>query len=120
VNPLDFLPLAAVVLLRDFCVPFFAGFISAFLPNRGVSTPSCFAYFSEPPETPKVIPDDQFSLGDHWVRVDFMRRLGLQYPTPGATAGGRYILIVDSNTPVARQPEAARPTPTKSRWKFWW
>jgi hypothetical protein len=28
VNPLDFLPLA-VVLLADFCVPFFAGFLSA-------------------------------------------------------------------------------------------
>jgi hypothetical protein len=70
-------------------------------------------------ENPKVFPDDQFSLGDHWVRVDLMRRLGLQYPTPGATAGGRYILIVDSNTPVARQSDPAKPTPTKSLWKFW-
>jgi hypothetical protein len=76
-------------------------------------------FSAEPPEDSKVFPDDQFSLGDHWVRVDFMRRLGLQYPTPGATAGGRHILIVDSNTPVARQPDPAKPTPTKSRWKFW-
>lgn len=76
-------------------------------------------FSSEPPETPKVFPDDEFSPGDHWVRVDFMRRLGLQYPTPGETDGGRYILIVDSNTPVARQPDAAKPASTVSRWKFW-
>jgi hypothetical protein len=76
-------------------------------------------FSSEPLESPKVFPDDEFSLDDHWVRVDFMRRLGLQYPTPGETAGGRYILIVDSNAPLARQPDAAKPTPTKSRWKFW-
>ena len=76
-------------------------------------------FSAEPPEIPKVFPDDEFSAGDHWVRVDFMRRLGLQYPTPGETAGGRYIQIVDSNTPVAPQPVAAKPTPIKSRWKFW-
>ena len=76
-------------------------------------------FSSDLSEDPKVFPDDEFSLGDHWVRVDFMRRLGLKYPTPGETAGGRHILIVDSNTPVARQPDAAKPAPTKSRWKFW-
>jgi hypothetical protein len=37
--------------------------------------------------------EDEFSLDDHWVRVDFMRRLGLAYPAPGRTVGGRYILI---------------------------
>ena len=82
-------------------------------------TPYLQQFSSEPPEIPKVFPDDEFSLGDHWVRVDFMRRLGLQYPTPGETPGGRYILFVDSNTPVALQPDATKPTPTKSRWKFW-
>jgi hypothetical protein len=76
-------------------------------------------FSAELSENPKVFPDDQFSLGVHWVRTDFMRRLRLQYPTPGETAGGRYILIVDSNTPVARQPDAAKPTPTRSGWKFW-
>jgi serine/threonine protein kinase len=41
VNPLDFFPVA-VVLLGDFCVPFFAGFI-VFSFQWLVSTPSCFS-----------------------------------------------------------------------------
>jgi len=41
----------------------------------------------------KAFEDDEFPLGDHWVRVDFMRRLGLTYPSPGKVAGGRYIRI---------------------------
>jgi hypothetical protein len=41
----------------------------------------------------KAFDDDEFTLGDHWVRVDFMRRLGLTYPAPGQTAGGRYVKI---------------------------
>jgi len=28
----------------------------------------------------KAFNDDQFTLGDHWVRIDFMRRLGIIYP----------------------------------------
>ena len=41
----------------------------------------------------KAFEDDQFTLSDHWVRVDFMRRLGLSYPPPGRAAGGRYVKI---------------------------
>ncbi len=41
----------------------------------------------------KAFADDKFALGDHWVRVDFMRRLGLQYPSPGQAAGGQYVKI---------------------------
>ena len=41
----------------------------------------------------KAFDDDEFTLGDHWVRVDFMRRLGLSYPAPGRTAGGRHVKI---------------------------
>jgi hypothetical protein len=43
----------------------------------------------------KAFPDDEFVLADHWVRTDFMRRLGLQYPDPGRTPGGRYIRIIE-------------------------
>jgi hypothetical protein len=75
---------------------------------------------SQSPETSKAFPDDEFALNDHWVRVDFMRRLGLQYPTPGKTAGGRYIQIVEPNRTIARQPEQAiSSVAKKSRWKFW-
>ena len=41
----------------------------------------------------KAFDDDEFALGDHWVRVDFMRRLGLQYPSPGEATGGQYVEI---------------------------
>jgi hypothetical protein len=41
----------------------------------------------------KAFEDDEYTLGDHWVRVDFMRRLGLAYPEPGKVAGGRYVKI---------------------------
>jgi hypothetical protein len=40
----------------------------------------------------KVFADDEFSLGDHWVRCDFMRRLGLHYPNPGEP-GTRHVFI---------------------------
>src|SRR4029077_16597617 len=43
----------------------------------------------------KAFEDDEYTLGDHWVRVDFLRRLGLSYPSPspGRTDGGRHIRI---------------------------
>jgi hypothetical protein len=41
----------------------------------------------------KAFDDDEFTLDDHWVRVDFMRRLGLSYPNPGRVAGGRHVQI---------------------------
>lgn len=41
----------------------------------------------------KAFEDDEYTLGDHWVRIDFMRRLGLDYPAPGQVAGGRYVKI---------------------------
>src|SRR5882757_9299181 len=33
----------------------------------------------------------EYDQTDHWVRVDFIRRIGLQYPVPGQTAGGHHI-----------------------------
>jgi hypothetical protein len=44
----------------------------------------------------KAFGDDEFALGDHWVRVDFMHRLGLQYPSPGQVTGGQYVRIDES------------------------
>jgi len=51
-------------------------------------------YVSDP--NAKAFDDDEFTLGDHWVRVDFMRRLGLAYPNPGQVAGGRHIRIEEA------------------------
>ena len=41
----------------------------------------------------KAFGEDEFTLGDHWVRVDFIRRLGLVYPSPGQVVGGRHVRI---------------------------
>ena len=70
------------------------------------------------PETSKVFPDDEFELSDHWVRVDFMRRLGLLYPDPGKTTGGRYLQIIEPHTSGTMLQKTA-PPPRKPRWKFW-
>ena len=40
----------------------------------------------------KAFPGDEFTLGDHWVRCDFMRRLGLRYPN-SAELGTRHVFI---------------------------
>jgi hypothetical protein len=70
-------------------------------------------------KTSKVFADDEFELRDHWVRVDFMRRLGLRYPDPGKTPGGRYVQIIESHKHVAWGHEKATPAAPKPRWKFW-
>lgn len=43
-------------------------------------------------ESVKASDADRFALDDHWVRCDFMGRLGLPYPDPG-TAGTRHVYI---------------------------
>ncbi len=40
----------------------------------------------------KVFSDDGRTLDRHWVRVDFMKRLGMDYPDPG-TRGSRHVLV---------------------------
>jgi hypothetical protein len=64
----------------------------------GVSPESVAPYIrhiTEAEHGVKAFDDDEFTLGDHWVRVDFLRRLGLSYPAPGDTAGGRYVAIAE-------------------------
>jgi hypothetical protein len=39
----------------------------------------------------KAFPDDEFELSDHWVRIDFMRRLGFAYPHPTSATWYRII-----------------------------
>ena len=40
----------------------------------------------------KAYADDRFSLGDHWVRVDFMKRLVMHYADP-KEVGARHIYV---------------------------
>ena len=48
----------------------------------------------EAAEVGKAFSDDEFPLEDHWVRCDFMRRVGLRYPDPGE-AGTRHVFIAE-------------------------
>jgi hypothetical protein len=62
----------------------------------GVSNESVAPYIRHVAETDagvKAFEEDEYTLGDHWVRVDFMRRLGFTYPEPGKVAGARYVKI---------------------------
>lgn len=69
----------------------------------------------------KAFPDDEFFLNDHWVRVDFMKRVGIRYPDPGRTQGGKYILIQEPHTTRRGAPRAkSQPEkPKRPWWKFW-
>jgi hypothetical protein len=62
---------------------------------------SYLRHFDTSEEPGKAWDDDEYTLGDHWVRCDFMKRLGMHYPDPG-TPGTRYILIPETgiNTPL--------------------
>ncbi len=40
----------------------------------------------------KANPEDEFALDDHWVRCDFMNKLGLPYADPGSS-GTRHVFI---------------------------
>lgn len=52
----------------------------------------------------KAFEDDEFTLDNHWVRCDFMQRLGLNYPDPGKTTGGRHVHIIESVNRQIKQP----------------
>lgn len=41
----------------------------------------------------RAFPNDQATLDNHWVRVDFLRNLGIEYPIPGSQGNGRHLLI---------------------------
>jgi hypothetical protein len=58
----------------------------------GVSRKMIEPYLTQTPGDEKAFPDDEFSLDDHWVRTDFMRRLGITYPD---FASNRWVLIAD-------------------------
>jgi len=49
-------------------------------------------YLSQTGVDEKTFPDDEFSLGDHWVRTELMRRSGITYPDAGSS---RWVLIAD-------------------------
>ena len=74
------------------------------------------------PDT-KAFEDDEFTLDNHWVRCDFMRRLGLEYPDPGQTEGGCYVEITDTPEHVVASGTGALldspPQPKRPWWKFW-
>lgn len=76
-----------------------AGCVDAVARAFGVPAESITPYIRHVKESDydtKAFADDEFTLGDHWVRVDFMRRLGIPYPNPGQVTGGRYVQIQEA------------------------
>jgi hypothetical protein len=72
----------------------FAGNVETVSRVFGVPSESIAPYLKHVTDSVgKAFGDDEFALSDHWVRVDFMRRLGLQYPSPGQATGGQYVKI---------------------------
>ena len=72
----------------------FAGNVETVSRVFGAEPQSIAAYLQHVTDSAgKAFGDDEYALGDHWVRVDFMRRLGLQYPSPGQATGGKYVEI---------------------------
>ncbi len=72
------------------------GNIAVLTSTFGVASDSIVPYLrhiTEADQGKKAFADDEFTLGNHWVRVDFMRRLGLKYPSPGEAISGRYVKI---------------------------
>lgn len=73
----------------------------------------------------KAFQDDEHFLSDHWVRCDFMHRLGLIYPNPGETKDGRHVQILESpirNSSVNEKKSSFNPPASsigKPWWKFW-
>lgn len=73
-----------------------AGNIAILTSTFGVASDSIAPYIrhiTEADRRRKAFAHDEFPLGNHWVRVDFMRRLGLKYLNPGEAASGRYVKI---------------------------
>lgn len=58
----------------------------------GVDPSSIAGYLVRPVEGQRAHTDDTYTLDDHWVRIDFMRRLGILYPdlTP---QNGRHLQV---------------------------
>jgi hypothetical protein len=60
----------------------------------GVDPKTLTPYLRHNPEPGKAFDDDEFSLDNHWVRCDFMRRLGMQYGNPGEV-GARHLYVFE-------------------------
>ncbi len=65
-------------------------------------------------EGEKAFPSDEFCLDDHWVRVDFMRQLGISYPDPSKET--HFLVNEPASDPVLReQPQSLQQKATESR-----
>ena len=76
----------------------------------------------ENPSPDKVHPQDRFTLGEAWVRVDLLRAMGIAFAGPTESALGRFCRILPKSTAVL---ETAQPPPKfeaqtapKSPWQW--
>lgn len=55
----------------------------------------------------RAFPDDRFNLGDPWVRVDFLRAVGLVFPIPADCPEGRFSRFVLEASPPTDGPQGS-------------
>ncbi|MFM7214508.1 MAG: hypothetical protein ACKO3H_06490 [Verrucomicrobiota bacterium] len=74
------------------------------------------------PSPEKVHPQDRFTLGEAWVRVDLLRAMGIAFAGPTESALGRFcrILPKSGETPEApeTQPRVQVQTTPRSPWQW--
>ena len=62
----------------------------------------------------RVFPDDLFPRLNPWVRVDFLRAIGIEYPIPAQTASGVFCLLVPPGSTTVNRlgiPQPGDPIP---------
>ena len=51
-------------------------------------------------------PEDRYILSNPWVRVDFLRALGICYPAPTSATAGRFCSLIELNPSDSETPPA--------------
>jgi hypothetical protein len=60
----------------------------------------------ENPSPDKVHPQDRFTLGEAWVRVDLLRAMGIAFAGPTESALGRFCRILPKSTEPTETPQS--------------
>jgi hypothetical protein len=58
-----------------------------------------------------VHPQDRFTLGEAWVRVDLLRTMGIAFAGPTESALGRFCRILPKSPEAPESPETPQTQP---------
>ncbi len=76
----------------------------------------------ENPSSDKVHPQDRFTLGEAWVRVDLLRAMGISFAGPTESALGRFCRILpkspDAPQTSQQEPRVQVQTTPQSPWRW--